>query len=396
MYKTICHFSTYIVPTLCRETLLSLDKSRELYSRKMKLLAVVFFAGLLSISAAAVSDNLFGLSLQPSAQAVSSSLPYSRHKRQVEDFDQLRRCQGIIYDQQCSNGQAQETANLGLRCNLTSLAIQAQNVCRRNADGLYCGLAIHYIYEVDSIEEICATAITSSCTTQCRDLLMFIRNELGCCVNLIFNSTTNSLLFMPEVFNNSLWTTCGVAPVTETCSSSPISSSPISLNTTIDIDPNCDMIAEKGIELTCTKRFLDPVVDALEDAGDCQAYVGAVMEGCGVNEEGERCITQLAIFSQLSQAQVACSLTDTTCTEVCTQALEDFSDVGGCCVNNLFNGSLAGIAVPRYDILSFEFWSNCGVDTLGTCEVRLNAATTLHAGTALLMLSVLLCMLFYY
>ena len=315
-------------------------------AEKMKLLAVVFCAGLLSISAAAVSDNLFGLSLQPSAQAVSSSLPYSRHKRQVEDFDQLRRCQGIIYDQQCNNGQAQETVNLGLRCNLPSLAIQAQNVCRRNSDGLYCGLAINYIYEVDSIEETCATAITSSCTTQCRDLLMFIRNELGCCVNLIFNSTTNSLLFMPEVFNNSLWTTCGVAPVTETCSSSSIS-----LDTTIDVDPNCD-IAEEGIELTCTKRFLDPVVDALEDAGDCQAYVGAVMEGCGVNEEGERCITQSTLFSQFTQAQVACSLTDTTCTEGCTQALEDFSDVGGCCVNNLFNGSLAGIAVPRYDFLS--------------------------------------------
>ena len=102
MYKTITHFSTYIVPTLCREILLSLDKSRVLYSRKMKLLAVVFCTGLLSISAAAVSDNLFGLSLQPSAQAVSSSLPYSRHKRQVEDFDQLRRCQGIINDQQCN------------------------------------------------------------------------------------------------------------------------------------------------------------------------------------------------------------------------------------------------------------------------------------------------------
>ena len=356
-------------------------------SRKMKLLGVVFCAGLLSISAAAVSDNLFGLSLQPSAQAVSSSLPYSRHKRQV-DFDQLRRCQGISQDQLCNNGLLQEGADLALRCNLASAAVSIQDSCRRNSDGLYCSLAITYINEVNNIEASCATALTSSCTAQCRNLLMLIRNELGCCINLVFNSTAN-VFFSPEPFNNSLWTTCGVAPVTETCSSSPIS-----LDTTIDIDPNCDF-AEEGVELICTRRFLEPIFDTLEDAGDCQAYLGAVMEGCGVNEEGERCALQSSLVSQFTQAQDACNLTDTTCTEGCTQALEDFSDVGGCCVNNLFNGSLAGIAVPRYDFLSSEFWSNCGVDTLGTCEVRLNGATTVHAGIALLMLSVLLSVLYY-
>ena len=101
-----------------------------------------------------------------------------------------------------------------------------------------------------------------------------------------------------------------------------------------------------------------------------------------MNEQGERCALQSTLVSQFTQTQVACSLTNTTCTEGCTQALEDFSDVGGCCVNNLFNGSLAGITSQRFDFLGFEFWSNCGVDTLGTCEVRLNDATTQQISVA--------------
>ena len=340
----------------------------------MKLLAVVFCAGLLSISAAAVSDNLFGLSLQPTAQAVSSSLPYSRHKRQVEDFDQLRRCLGIFQDQLCNNGLLQEGIDLIFRCNLASLAVTIQDSCRRNSNGLYCDLASTYVNEVNNIETTCATALTSGCTAQCSNLLMLIRSELGCCINLVFNSTAN-VFFSPEAFSNSLWTTCGVAPVTETCSS------PISLDTTIDIDPNCD-IAEERIELICARRFLEPIFDALEDAGDCQAYLGATMELCGVNEEGEWCSNldrdPESSHSQLLRTQHMCSLSNTTCTEECMQALQNISDVGGCCANSFFNGSLT---LPRYDFLSFEFWSNCGVDTLGTCEVRLIDATTQPNGT---------------
>ena len=182
----------------------------------MKLVVVVFCSGLLSISAAAVSDNLFGLSLQPSAQAVSS---YCRHKRQVE-FDQLK-CGGITLDQQCNNGLLQELANLALRCNLSSFAVGLPDSCRRYSDGFYCGLAPSYFNELNDIETACATALTTGCTVECSNLLMLIRNELGCCINLVFNSS-NSVFFNPEPFNNSLWTTCGVAPVTTTCSSSPI------------------------------------------------------------------------------------------------------------------------------------------------------------------------------
>ena len=351
----------------------------------MKLLGVVFCAGLLSISAAAVSDNLFGLSLQPSAQAVSSSLPYSRHKRQVENY---WRCQGLTVVEACNSGLGQETANLALRCNMTFIATGTQDNCRPNSNGLYCGQYITYIDEVSNIETTCATALTSGCTAECSNLLMLFHNELGCCINPVFNSTSSGL-FRPEAFNNSLWTTCGVAPITESCSSGPIR-----LEAT-DINPNCDFFNEFK-ELACTRELVEPIFEALEDAGDCQAYLGATMEGCWVNEEGERCSNldrdPESSHSQLLRTQHMCSLSNTTCTEECMQALQNFSDVGGCCANSFFNGSLT---LPRYSFLSFEFWSNCGVDTLGTCEVRLNAATTLHAGTALLMLSVLLSVLYY-
>ena len=105
-----------------------------------------------------------------------------------------------------------------------------------------------------------------------------------------------------------------------------------------------------------------------------------------MRETGERCPTRADLTVPLTQTIEACTFNDSNCTVQCSDALKDFRNEG-CCINNALNGSLAGVTVESYSTLSYEFWSNCGVETVGTCEVKLTgAAYLLKPGTILVML----------
>ena len=196
----------------------------------MKLLAVVLCSSLLSISAAQTDPIV---------------------------TDRARRCESIFREQLCTNGFGQALADVALRCGIQPIATSFENGCRRNSNGLLCRVATTYTYEVDNIETVCETSVTGDCTSECRNSLMMIRDEVGCCINLIFNTTNRN----PAAFNNTLWTNCGVEPVTETCSSSAISISQT------DVEPDCDF-SRDAPEIGCISKFVQPIVDKLKEEGE--------------------------------------------------------------------------------------------------------------------------------
>ena len=174
------------------------------------------------------------------------------HKRQA-DPEQFRRCQGTIWAQQCTNGQAQELADLALQCRQSQAAQDLFNSCQRNPMGVYCGIATgHEITgEEDAIVAACRGSI---CSSQCRNLLMNIRNELGCCINVILNDTS-SPFYNPTAFRYSLWASCGVEPVPNNCMSTLI-------RRPTSIDPSCtlsDYIQRVG-NIACSTRYIEPSI----------------------------------------------------------------------------------------------------------------------------------------
>ena len=123
------------------------------------------------------------------------------HKRQV-DPEQFKRCLGTFLAQECTNGLIQERADLAIRCGQSQEEAQDWlKVCQQNPMGVYCGIATsHEITgEKDAIEAACRG---SNCTPQCRNLLMNIQNELGCCINVILNDTSDQY-YIPPAFNYS-------------------------------------------------------------------------------------------------------------------------------------------------------------------------------------------------
>ena len=116
------------------------------------------------------------------------------HKRQAG-----RRCLGTFLDQQCTNGLAQERADLAFRCGQSQEAQDLLKVCQQNPMGVYCGIAASHKITGEEIAILFACR-GSNCTPQCRNLLMNIRNELGCCLNMILNFSSEHYTPYPPAF----------------------------------------------------------------------------------------------------------------------------------------------------------------------------------------------------
>ena len=310
------------------------------------------------------------------------------HKRQA-DPEQFRRCAGTIWTQQCTDDLIQERADLALQCGQFQVAQDLFNRCQKNPMGVYCGIATgHEITgEEDAILAACRGSI---CSSQCRNLLMNIRNELGCCINVILNDTS-SRFYNPTVFRYSLWASCGVEPVPNDCMSTLI-------QRPTSIDPSCtpsDYIQRVG-SIVCSTRFIEPILEALANENDCETYSQVVREQCGVNEAGVPCYEiRPTVASGFSRATSICTTT-TRCSAGCRASLQDLRSSAGCCINNIFNGTALEIVNVSDPILTYEFWRRCGVTTPGICEAQFNSATTNMAlnKLALILLPILMAVYF--
>ena len=302
--------------------------------------------------------------------------PQGIAKRQNPAFDQLRVCQGIISEEQCNNGLVQQTINSFQECNRGSTAQLLVDRCRRNSNGEYCNVVITHLVNVNSAATEC-TGSQEGCNASCRDLLMLLRDELGCCLNLEFNSTL-SPVYSPSVFTPELWSRCNVEPVTEECTPSTVQLASVQGRPCSDSE-----LLERSGMITCTRSLLQPIVDELIGTSGCEPYGQAALEQCAVDESNRAC-SQRSRQLTTSFAPVLnnCQSSNiSTCDTTCTESLQDFASSGGCCVNNFFNGSLAGITSIRYDWFSNEYWSRCGITSPGFCETRLSDDITTQTAT---------------
>ena len=166
-----------------------------------------------------------------------------------------------------TNGQGQAAANLALDCGFLADAELLRESCRRNSIGKFCNPANEQLNGFsDNITEVCGSSSVTTCSSECRDQIMLARNTLGCCVNVGHNDSS-SPLYNPEPFTYALWSSCNVEPVTEECS-------PSTIKIGLDQDrsdiwtPSCPtaVYLERLVSISCTRRFLEPVLDMLARA----------------------------------------------------------------------------------------------------------------------------------
>lgn len=294
------------------------------------------------------------------------------HKRQI-DFGEDEICAEILQATECSTGLIQEQVNQLQRCggSLGDMEL-LQHECETNAMGVLCGTAdVTSINAVVSIRIVCATSDEgNTCTDECRNLLRDVRNELGCCINGNYNSST-SVLGLQDSFRFSLWSNCDVETVDECPDNSGI------ILPDAEVDQNCDFVVESA-RAACSRRFIDPLFDALSVDDECADLIPLFQESCGADEAGRSCFDLAGdVLLLFNAASDDCSNTS-TCTSFCMASLEDLIQGAGCCVNNLFNGTLQQqVLNSTFDFLSGEFVSQCGGIEIppGICEAQFNDAS---------------------
>ena len=343
------------------------------FGRSLLLSCAVIFYQVYSITGYSKSIHFPSVNLEINSKGLAES--HNIHKRQIIDTDQFIECQDILYDEQCTSGQVQLTANIALQCNKTQTAKLLQDSCQRNPMGLYCGIAIAVITtKMEEIERACLGS--QSCNLQCQNILLELSDLFGCCINVIFNDTS-SLLHNPDLFTYSLWSACGLEPVPNDCTNT-------FTTTPTKVDHSCtdQSYIQQVTRLYCSRQFIEPLLERFSNESNCEVQAQAAIEQCGVNEDGVYCSELPSLVVGLVDASKSCPTT-TECSENCTITLDAFNTSAGCCINNAYNGS--GLELSgnfKYSFLTAEFWRLCGIDTPGFCEVKFNNLTFISSASS--------------
>ncbi len=265
------------------------------------------------------------------------------HKRQSVSA----MCAAVGFDALCTNGFYQELATVQLGC--VEAADDAQtiqdNFCRLNSMGVRC--IAYSVTELGRDLERACTA-SSPCGSECRDLLVRARSELGCCINNFYNDSMTPNL-------------CGVELVTEGCQDVPFM---LPAAPTQDVRSTCTDLPMLVHSINCRRAYLEDARNRLSATEGCQdlAAMYPPSRACNVNRQGTACeIIRGALDDSFMAASANC-LNTSTCDPSCVQTLSNISTTFGCCFFDAFN------VTDNLDWLSDEFWSRCGLDSPGLCD----------------------------
>ena len=265
------------------------------------------------------------------------------YKRQADNSDL---CRTLGLERQCFGGLYQRYVTLLIECNHTEFAQALQSSCRSTSSGQICGL-VDYDTIRTNVSSVCTSNTT--CSSECRDIITTTRDSVGCCINL----------FDP-VFP--LFALCNVEPETEECDPGPITL------TQIDVDPTCtsaDIRIRFQSEVLCRSDVLDTITDEIFDACPVDRSFGF----CAVDEMGRFCDLQTPMTSLFETASDNC-INTSICDPLCVQTLNTITT---CCFITEYNSTLPGQSI---DWLSYEFWTQCGLESPGFCEVFISDGNT--------------------
>ena len=279
-----------------------------------------------------------------------------RMKRQIE-FNQDGRCEALRNVIFCNNGLYNDYANVFQRCNSSDFATIIEVLCISNSMGAFCNASISVLQS-----EVESSCDSSTCSSECRDVLTNIRSEVGCCIASIYNDSSRTLFYSPEPFNYTLWSNCGVEPVTQACPPSTVTL------TKTEPDPTCSGNITSTLQLLsstiCRREYIDPFVTLLSAEG-CTEDLDEADRICSVNKFGTYCSAfGFSLQTIFTAASENCQNTS-ICDPLCIETLNNITNTVGCCFNEEFNMTNSTV-----DWLSDEFWSMCNLESPGLCEQR--------------------------
>lgn len=310
-------------------------------------------------------------------------------KRQVNfntpNVENLVYCSNVAIRYECQSGFARDRLEIALMCRNESTARLGAEACARNENGEYCATAslslISDITEITNGQSACFSS-SFSCSTTCRNFLSSLKNNLGCCINSILNTTLNPLSTtnsLSSLFSASLWRRCNVATTPKCSNGITLPQIPSNAQTC-----TTQQLARKLAEYDCSASNTQPLVDTLLREGRCYDVVKTTVSGCGTNSNGKYCSELIrndglsigtgesSIFDSVLVSLASNCPSASSCFSRCLQSIQRANSDYGCCLD-IYNQSVRALGV-NYPSLSYELWNSCGVNPQGACESTLSNA----------------------
>ena len=306
------------------------------------------------------------------ASFVAVTISYATAQRKYVDIAEVKRCAMMNDARVCTNpiGITQQRER-ALNCSNAVYANQYANTCTRDSDnGEYCGSVYAYSRDIsDAFFIRCASEIASggvgNCSVGCRDHLMTIRDEFGCCINQVVNVTIPNSFYEISLpaFSYPLWTRCGVALPDSNCTGEipyTLPSSPLQ-------QEGCTSSDFAGCN---NPDFLAPFYETVEADPTCQSILDYFLDVCSVDEDGAACANTdigVEIVTVLIPLGTSCATAASTqsCSDDCKQRLQGFVDARGCCANAIYNstyGQISGLNDSAPFLADNTLFDLCGVE----------------------------------
>lgn len=272
----------------------------------------------------------------------AESMKHAVYRRQASECD----VNDVIISSACQMGSWQEVVNIILSCGDNEAAKSSARVCDINSDGEYCG--INQNDDMISNARIQCSSNSESCPMECANALQALQDNFGCCINSNFNTSDST----DRIFNNTLWSQCGVETVGE-CEST------ITVNIPMSNTFECteEELNDRIVRFQCTSIF-----DAILDVEGCKSDANGFIDICRFNSQQEFCSLTTDVSQQLDPILAQCTANQQSCSGGCRTALETLRNDLGCCVNLLYNGT--GNSNPDQAFAtSYGLWKQCNVKT---------------------------------
>ena len=334
--------------------------------------ALLCLAGLCSLQALDTTDPIETITsiVMQVVKASSGSITRERITRSTSSdsipFPTYLQCQNTAAAARCDSGLQQEVFSIATECGQDDIANSVRYSCATNAEGLYCANGVEFLTQYTTEQRNCYQNFPNSCSSICLDAILSIRDQLGCCAGFL----TSTFRSHNNILDGSLWDVCGVSPG-ELCDipSFPTQFPPGNIR-------RCSSeVARLRIQThQCTYPNSQEVIDAYMNTSNCSSLASVTLQACGVHEDGGFCALRTDVSSFISVLNDCFStLSTSSCSLSCKTSLIFFRNDFGCCLNNIFNGTLQRIhpdsSVGAFlPFVSYDLWSKCDVDPPNVCD----------------------------
>ena len=293
----------------------------------------------------------------------------------------LRRLRAL----RCNQTHGQQLADMYLNCGYNQLALREMIDCGVR-DGDFCfdvaDYAQRYQNEVDSqCFDMYGKPI---CSDDCRAALKSFRENVGCCINNLYNASDNPIS-NDRTASNLLWTACEVEPVDGFCRSTIRYE--VIYNTQVCVS---DEVVYRKSRLECHPDYGQAFADLFRLCG-YSAQLRHAVNICGVNSEDRYCFELQTVGNSIAEDvnKYCVKATESDCPLSCKVALDSYKRQLGCCLNNLFNDE----ENSYFRTTSPALWTTCQADRPRFCKTTISlgdGSSMLHISSTLLAL-LLLC-----